>query len=70
MEKKFLQTAVLGTNKTLIRNSLYVFENWGKNLSCKRSNTIAVRKCYQKGQADPDKCSCTCITKVSVSLFV
>jgi len=25
----------LGTNKTLIHNSLYAFDNWGKNLSHK-----------------------------------
>jgi hypothetical protein len=42
VEQKFLQTAIfrlhiyLRTNKTLIHNSLYVFDNWGKNLSHKK----------------------------------
>jgi hypothetical protein len=36
VEKIILQTAALRTNKTLIRNSLYVFGNWGKILSRKK----------------------------------
>jgi hypothetical protein len=38
----------LRTNKTLIHNFLYVFDNWGKHLSHKRFNTITERKCLSE----------------------
>jgi hypothetical protein len=37
------------TNKTLIQNSLYVFDKWGKILLIKRCSTIAGRNCLLEG---------------------
>jgi len=58
---KNLQLAVLGyifnlrTNKTLIHNSLHVFDNWKKILSHKKCVTqLQKEKVYLKGQADAD----------------
>jgi hypothetical protein len=56
--KKFLQTAILGyiylhTNKTLIPYFIYVFDNWGKNLS-HRKMRYNHSNVYAKGQQDLD----------------
>jgi len=54
--KKILQNGwyrlhiYLGTNKTLIHNSLYVFDNWGKkNSVIKICSTFTVRKGLPEG---------------------
>jgi hypothetical protein len=44
----------LHTNKTLIHNSLRVFDSWRRNLRHDICSTIAVRKCLPESQADPD----------------
>jgi len=39
----------LRTNKTLVLNSLYVIEKWGKFLSRKKCSKVTVRKCLAEG---------------------
>ena len=39
----------LHTNKTLIHNSIYVFDNWGKNLSHKGYKIFTVGKRFPEG---------------------
>jgi hypothetical protein len=40
--------------KTFIHNFLYVFDNWGKNLSQKDIVKLQLENIYPKDQADPD----------------
>ena len=47
----FLATYLFIYNKTLIHNSLYVFDSWGKNETIKRCSTITVWKCLPEGSS-------------------
>ena len=37
------------TNKTLLHNSVYVFDKWGKNLSHRKFSTVTVRNRLPEG---------------------
>jgi len=63
--KSYLRLHIyLPANKTLIYNSLYVFNNWGNNLSQKYVVQLQKENVYPKDQADPDNQRSTVYLKI------